>query len=56
LQRCAIRGWSGTGIGKGPDDTIDVVVWKDEEVGAPEVPPEFSKLMESEGLFASFRS
>ena len=41
-------------IGKGPGDTIDVVVWKDEEERSPEVPAEFSKLMKKEGLFASF--
>ncbi|HEY1161364.1 MAG TPA: YdeI/OmpD-associated family protein [Terracidiphilus sp.] len=41
-------------IGKGPGDTIDVVVWKDEEVRTLEVPAEFAKLMKKEGLFAPF--
>jgi hypothetical protein len=41
-------------IGKGPGDTIDVVVWKDAEERALEVPAEFERLMKKEGLLASF--
>ena len=41
-------------IGKGPGDTIDVVVWKDEEERTVEVPAEFERLMKKEGLFAGF--
>lgn len=41
-------------IGKGPGDTIDVVVWKDEEVRTVEIPAAFKKLLRSEGLLAGF--
>jgi|ERR1700685_3160168 hypothetical protein len=41
-------------IGKGPGDTIEVVVWKDEEVRTVAVPAEFARLMKKEGLLASF--
>ena len=41
-------------IGKGPGDTIDVVVWKDEDERSVEVPVEFKKLMKQEGLLAFF--
>jgi len=41
-------------IGKGPGDTIDVEVWKDEEQRVLEVPAAFEKLMKEEGLFPFF--
>jgi len=42
-------------IGKGPGDTIEVVVWKDEEVRTVEVPAPFENLMKKEGLLAVFK-
>ena len=41
-------------IGKGPGDTIEVVLWRDEEVRTVEVPADFKTLLEKEDLFASF--
>src|SRR6202041_2367727 len=41
-------------IGKGLGDTIEVVVWRDEEVRAVEVPAQFEKLIKKEGLFRVF--
>ena len=41
-------------IGKGPGDTIEVVVWKDEEERTVEVPAEFKQLMKKESLLAGF--
>jgi Bacteriocin-protection, YdeI or OmpD-Associated/Domain of unknown function (DUF1905) len=41
-------------IGKGPGDTIEVVVWKDDEVRTVEVPAEFEKLMKKAGLLPVF--
>ena len=41
-------------IGKGPGDTIEVVVWKDEQVRTVEVPAEFEKLMKKGGLLPVF--
>jgi hypothetical protein len=41
-------------IGKEPEDTVDVVVWKDDEVRTLEVPGEFKKLLKKEGLLAVF--
>jgi hypothetical protein len=43
-----------TQIGKEPGDTIEVVLWKDEEVRTVEVPAEFKNLMKKEGLLAGF--
>jgi hypothetical protein len=40
--------------GKGPGDTIEVVVWKDEEVRTVEVPAQFENLMKKEGLLPVF--
>jgi hypothetical protein len=40
--------------GKGPGDTVDVVVWKDEEVRTVVVPVEFEKLMKKTGLLQVF--
>jgi Bacteriocin-protection, YdeI or OmpD-Associated/Domain of unknown function (DUF1905) len=40
--------------GKGPGDTIAVVVWKDEEVRTVEVPAHFEKLIKKEGLLPVF--
>src|ERR1700674_3519542 len=40
--------------GKGPGDTIEVVVWKDEEVRTVEVPAQFETLMKKEGLLSFF--
>jgi hypothetical protein len=41
-------------IGKRPGDTLEVVVWKDEEVRTVEVPAPFEKLMKKEGLLPVF--
>jgi hypothetical protein len=41
-------------IGKGPGDTIDVVVWKDDEVRAIELLAAFKALLKEEGLLAGF--
>jgi Domain of unknown function (DUF1905)/Bacteriocin-protection, YdeI or OmpD-Associated len=41
-------------IGKGPGDTIDVVVWKDGGARTIEVPDEFARLLKKEGLLAGF--
>ena len=41
-------------IGKGPGDTIAVVVWKDDQVRTVAVPAEFEKLMKKEGLLPVF--
>jgi hypothetical protein len=41
-------------IGKGPGDTIEVVLWKDEEERTVDVPIEFEELMKREGLLAFF--
>ena len=40
--------------GKAPGDTIDVVVWKDEEVRALDVPAQFEELMRKEGVLPFF--
>src|SRR4051812_24421256 len=42
----AIRGQTG----KGPGDTVEVVIWKDEAVRTVEVPAQFENLMKKEGL------
>lgn len=41
-------------LGKGPGDSINVVVWKDDEVRTVEVSAEFEKLMKKEGVLADF--
>jgi Domain of unknown function (DUF1905)/Bacteriocin-protection, YdeI or OmpD-Associated len=41
-------------IGKSPGDTIEVVVWRDEEVRTVEVPAQFEKLIKKEGLLPVF--
>jgi len=41
--------------GKGPGDTIEVVVWKDEAVRIVEVPAQFENLMKKEGLLPVFK-
>jgi hypothetical protein len=41
-------------IGKSPGDTLEVVVWKDEEVRTVEVPAEFKTLMKNEGVLPAF--
>lgn len=41
-------------IGKGPGDTIEVVVCRDEEVRTLEVPAQFEKLIKKEGLLPVF--
>lgn len=48
----AIRAESG----KGPGDTIEVVVWKDEEMRTVEVPAQFEKLMKKKGCFPSSKN
>ena len=42
-------------IGKGPGDTIEVVLWKDEAERTVDVPAEFEGLMKKEDLLASFQ-
>lgn len=41
-------------VGKGPGDTIDVVVWKDETIRTVEIPAAFGALLKEEGLLAGF--
>ncbi|MDR3753862.1 MAG: YdeI/OmpD-associated family protein [Terracidiphilus sp.] len=41
-------------IGKGPGDTIDVVVWKDDAARTVEIPAAFKTLLKKEGLLAGF--
>jgi bifunctional DNA-binding transcriptional regulator/antitoxin component of YhaV-PrlF toxin-antitoxin module len=41
-------------IGKSPGDTIEVVVWRDEEVRTVKVPAQFEKLIKKEGLLQVF--
>jgi uncharacterized protein DUF1905/bacteriocin resistance YdeI/OmpD-like protein len=40
--------------GKGPGDTIEVVVWRDEKVRTVEVPAQFGRLMKQKGLLPAF--
>jgi hypothetical protein len=42
--------------GKGPGDTIEVVVWRDEEVRTIEVPAQFKALMKKKELLSSFEN
>jgi hypothetical protein len=41
-------------IGKGPGDTIEVVIWRDEDVRTLEVPAQFETLMKKEGVLPFF--
>jgi len=41
-------------IGKGPGDTIDVVVWKDNELRTVEISSAFKALLEKQALLAGF--
>ena len=41
-------------IGKGPGDTIEVVLWKDDSVRSVELPAGFKALLQKEGLLAAF--
>ncbi len=41
-------------IGKGPGDTIEVTIQKDEEARVVEIPPAFEKLLKKEGLLPAF--
>lgn len=41
-------------LGKQPGDTVEVEVWKDEEVRTVEVPPELQKLLKKESLLSFF--
>jgi len=41
-------------IGKGPGDTVEVVLWKDEDERTIEIPPAFKKQLKGEGLLAGF--
>jgi hypothetical protein len=43
-------------IGKGPGDTIDVVVWRDEQTRNVEVPAEFAAAMKEAGVAEFFES
>jgi hypothetical protein len=43
-----------TETGKGPGDTIEVVVWKDEKIRTVDVPAQFNNLMKKEGLIPVF--
>lgn len=40
--------------GKGPGDTVEVEVWKDEGERTVAIPPAFKALMKKEGLLAGF--
>lgn len=42
--------------GKGPGDTLDVVLWKDEAERTLEVPPALAQLMKKKGLLPFFDS
>jgi len=41
-------------IGKGPGDTVEAVVWKDEALRTVEVPAQFENLLKKEGLLPVF--
>jgi len=41
-------------IGKGPGDTIEVVLWRDGNVRTVEVPEEFERLMKRHGVLSDF--
>jgi len=41
-------------IGRGPGDTVEVVVWKDETLRTIEVPSQFENLLKREGLLPVF--
>ena len=41
-------------IGKDPGDIVNVVIWRDEEARAVDVPAEFERRMKTEGLLVSF--
>jgi hypothetical protein len=41
-------------LGKGPGDSVDVVLWKDEAVRTVEVPADFAALLKKEKLQAAF--
>jgi hypothetical protein len=41
-------------LGKGVGDTLDVVVWRDDEERTVDVPAEFHELMQQEGLLPFF--
>ncbi|MGA9588036.1 MAG: YdeI/OmpD-associated family protein [Terracidiphilus sp.] len=41
-------------IGKGPGDTVEVVIKRDDSVRTVEVPPELANLMKKEGAVAAF--
>lgn len=43
-------------IGKGPGDTVSVVVERDETVRTVEVPPEFAKLLKKERVLETFEN
>jgi hypothetical protein len=43
-----------TQLGKGPGDSINVVLWKDDAVRTVEVPVEFEKLLKKQALVATF--
>jgi Bacteriocin-protection, YdeI or OmpD-Associated/Domain of unknown function (DUF1905) len=40
--------------GKGPGDTVELVIWRDEEVRTVKLPVEFEKLMKKAGLLQVF--
>src|SRR6202011_650723 len=42
-------------IGKSPGDTLEVVVWKDQQVRTLEVPAQFENLMKKRGLLPVFK-
>ena len=41
-------------LGKGPGDSVDVVLWKDDEGRTVQLPAEFEKLMKKQGVLAAF--
>ena len=41
-------------LGKGPGDSVSVVLWKDEEERKLELPPDVARLLRREGVLGSF--
>jgi len=41
-------------IRKGPGDTVEVVLWRDQEIRSVEVPSQFEELMKKDGLLPFF--
>ncbi len=43
-----------TQVGKAPGDTVDVVLWRDDEIRSLEVPADLDELLKKEGLLPVF--